>query len=296
MNKLSWRHHYIPEFYLNGFTNSDGNFKIYDVERGRFLRKRKDFSPKSFFYEKHGNTFIGEDSIDDNLEKEFYSKVDSDIAQIFDRIRNSEPNTNFGVSDNEMPALQYFASMLYWRIPNNYEQIKHLIKTKDIRELGIIIKNKKGDEVRVEEIESRFKKDPNFFKMMKFWLPIVTYPRLLECGTPLTIQSFPKGLPSICSDNPIIFLETIFPDIYIDDLIFPLTNELVLIRGNEINNVLSTIKIEIDLIVLKQAKKYVCCTDPIYITMLNRLFVENYSSVEELKGEVFNKLITRNAT
>ena len=28
MNQISWRHHYIPMFYLKGFTSKSGKFKI----------------------------------------------------------------------------------------------------------------------------------------------------------------------------------------------------------------------------------------------------------------------------
>ena len=43
---ISSRHHYIPQFYLRGFTNESGNFKIYDVQQKRFIKNGKDFYPK----------------------------------------------------------------------------------------------------------------------------------------------------------------------------------------------------------------------------------------------------------
>jgi hypothetical protein len=79
-----------------------------------------------------------------------------------------------------------------------------------------------------------------------------------------------------------------------DDFIFPLSNNLVFIRGNMINNILTTIKVEIDLIILKQATKYVTCTDARYIPMLLRLYQDNYSSLQDLKASVFNQLLNKN--
>ena len=52
LNQISWRHHYIPQFYLNGFTSSKGKFKIFDVEKRSLVRSGKDFSTRSFFFEK----------------------------------------------------------------------------------------------------------------------------------------------------------------------------------------------------------------------------------------------------
>lgn len=59
----SWRHHYLPQFYLKGFTNENGTFKIYDVTQGKFLKDGKEFSPASYFFEKNANT-IQSDKVD----------------------------------------------------------------------------------------------------------------------------------------------------------------------------------------------------------------------------------------
>jgi len=292
MNNLSWRHHYIPEFYLKGFTNTKGKFKIFDVERQSFIKAGKDFSTESYFFEKDGNTIYTEKGADDFIETKFFSRSDDRVAKLFNRIRNVVPNTRFGLSDDDMPELQFFVSAFYWRIPTNYDQIKHLLKTKEIHEFGLLLKSRlNGETVRDKEIENKLKQDHNFFKALKNILPYITYTRLFDCKTPLTIQTFPEQLPALCSDNPIIFDASIFPDIYFDDFIFPLTNKLVLIRGNKINNLMNTIKIDIDLILLKQAKKYVSCTDQRYIKSLIKYYDDNYKSVQELKTSVFNRLI-----
>lgn len=292
MNNISWRHHYIPQFYLKGFLNTDGKFKIYDVETQSFVKKGKDFSPESYFFEKHGNTLFNEEGADDFIETKYYARTDDRISKIFEQIRNATSDIRFGISENEMPDLQHFASIMFWRLPTNYGQIRYLLKTNDLDELGLLLKSTKtGEIVKLSELEKRLKRDPNFFKMFKYILPYVTYGRLFDCQTPLTIQTFPEQLPALCSDNPIIFENSILPDLYFDDFIFPLTHTLVLIRGETTNNILTTIKIDIDLILLKQAKKYVSCTDQKYIMMLNKYYDDNYNSLDELKASVFKKLI-----
>lgn len=292
MNNTSWRHHYIPEFYLRGFTNKENKFKIYDVQRKQLIRNGKDFSTESFFFEENGNTILTIKGEDDFIEKGF-AQIDNRIAGLFNKIRNSDSSTRFGLSENDMPALQHFVSVLFWRIPSNYDKIKKLIQEKELHELGLLIKSKLTNEIiRDEQFESRIKNDPAFFKTLKVLLPYLTYKRLLDCDTPLTIQTFPKELPSICSDNPLIFKKSDLPDIYYDDFIFPLTNRHVLIRANKINEKApSTIKIMIDQIILMQAQKYVSCTDLKYIEMLNQLNETNKQSVDELKKMVFKNLI-----
>ncbi|GAH02928.1 unnamed protein product, partial [marine sediment metagenome] len=89
----------------------------------------------------------------------------------------------------------------------------------------------------------------------------------------------------------IIFQKSRTPDIYIDDFIFPLTKNHYLIRANKINRVPNTVKIELDLILFKQAKKYVSCTNSQYPELLNKCFQYNYESLEALKNKVFNELL-----
>jgi hypothetical protein len=291
MNRISWRHHYIPQFYLRGFTNNKGYFKIYDVEKKRFVKNGKWFSPQSYFFEKDSNTFIQETQKDDFQETKLYSTIDQDISDLFDRINSAKPGTDFGLTDWDMPILQYFVGILFWRIPQNYDRISYLIQQKELKELGLLLKNQNGKTIQDQKLEDRLKNDNNFFKAMKFWLPNITYLKLLECNTPLTIQHFPKGLPSLCCDNPIIMKDSVNPDVYKDDYIFPLTNNLLFIRANKVNEISTTIKIEIDLILFKQAKKYVSCTDDKYIEMLDQHYNLYCSSIDDLKQSVFKKMI-----
>lgn len=292
MNNISWRHHYIPEFYLKGFTNQSGKFKVFDVTRQSFVRNGKDFSPESYFYEEGGNTVITDNGPDDFIEKR-YGDIDNTVAEVFTRIRKSESGSKFNVTEKDMPALQFFASVLFWRLPTNYDDIRRIINEKELHELGLFIRSRKTNEiVRDEQTEMRIRSNPNFFKATKLILPFITYRRLLSCRTPLTIQTFPHQLPAVCSDNPVIFNGTNFPDIYYDDLILPLTHTHVFIRAKKLrNDAMTTIKIDIDLLVLKQARRYVSCTDMKYIEMLNRYYDSNYSSVAELKTKLFQTLI-----
>jgi hypothetical protein len=292
MNNLSWRHHYIPEFYLRGFTNGNGFFKIFDVQRELFLKSGKDFSPESFFFEKNANTVYTKTGADDFLESKFYSRDDHRIAQVFNLIKSNTVKNRFGLTEEHMPLLQHFVSIMYWRLPTNYSQVKYLLETRDLHELGLLLMSKTtGKPVRDDQFENRIKTDQNFFKAIRHLLPYITYKKLLDCRTPLHIQPFPEQFPAICSDNPLIFQKTDFPDVYFDDFIFPLTHNLVFIRGQLNENFSPLTKIDVDLITLKQAKKYVSCTDENYISFLNKYYSDNFGSLEEVKVKVFRSLL-----
>lgn len=288
MKEKSWRHHYLPQFYLRGFLNENMKFKIYNIEKQMFVRNGKEFSPESYFFEKDANSIVIDNEKDDFLEDSF-SQMDNLVSIVFDKIRNSNGNSNFGLTENDMPALQYFIGILFWRNPKNYDKIKRIVSEGDLKSFGVrVIDETKGTD-EIKEFEEKLRSDPNFIKRMKFWIPNVTYLNILDTRTPLTIQSFPRGLPGLCSDYPLIFRNIDNPDVYRDDFIFPLTNDLLFIRANKINNICSDIKIEIDLIIFKQAMKCVSCTNPIYIFMLNELF-KNYNNISKLRENVFRRL------
>ncbi len=290
LNQISWRHHYIPQFYLNGFTSNEGRFKIFDVEKNCLVKNGKDFSTRSFFFEKDGNALINENEKYDFLELA-YMEFDDMVAKIFERINNSSSENQFGVNDYDITCLQHFVALMYWRIPYNYDKIKDIVSKKELKELGIKIRNENGDVVYEPDLEEKLKSDENFLKSMKFLFPNISYPEIFDCNTSLHIVPFPKGLPSICSDNPIICRNPKTFRVYNDDFIFPLNSDILFIRGNERAECMTTVKVEIDLLIYKQAIKYVSCTDIRYLEMLDGLYEKYNRNLDFVRASIFNQLL-----
>lgn len=68
----SQKHHSLPVFYLKGFTEKNGQFKIFNVQRKEFKQKGKYFSPSTHFYILKDNTIttdFGEDDFMENYMK-----------------------------------------------------------------------------------------------------------------------------------------------------------------------------------------------------------------------------------
>lgn len=291
MNNLSWRHHYIPKFYLNGFTSEQGQFKIFDVEKNQFVKEGKDFSPESYFFEKDGNTLISEKEKSDFLEGS-YAKRDSAVAEIFNRINQSNGQEKFNLTDEDIAHIQYFIGVMHWRVPSNFDEIKSIIDRKKLKELGLILQDRtSGAKIEDEHMEMRIKHDPNFFKFMKAHFPAISFPELFECKTPLHILPFPKGLPSICSDNPIISRNPKTFRVYTDDLIFPINANKLFVRGQRSKDFYTSVKLSIDLITYKQAKHYASCTDEGYIDDLNDLFIKYGSNLDAVRSYVFDTML-----
>lgn len=287
MNLISWRHHYIPQFYLNGFTNGDGTFKVYDIKNQKFIKNGKEFHPNSYFFEKNGNLLVNDDGLDDMMEKR-YGKIDNETSIIFNKINNSTSETDYDMTDDDIVKLQYFVSVMYWRIPSHYQKIESIIDQKKLKNLGLVLKNSNDEIVEpLEGFEKWMKKNPNFKKMMKYWFPLISFPEIFDCETKLHIWNSPKGLPSICGDNPIICQNPDSFNVYRDDYIFPVNNTKLFMRGNNLQSILSSVRVEVDTLIYKQSLKYVGCTDERYIELLENFYLKHYSNLNQLRDSIF---------
>lgn len=120
---MSNNHHYLPQFYLNGFVSKDE--KLY------FCRKQfdtyKDIYPAGIYYQKGLNNIdlSPYDYID--LEKEFFLEKDNQYAQAFADLRNK-----YAYDVNVMPVqtkadIVEFVLGLYWRVPGGLDHVSELI-------------------------------------------------------------------------------------------------------------------------------------------------------------------------
>jgi len=280
------KHHYLPQFYLKGFTNETGEFMIYMVKKGIFKKDGKFFSPASHFFLPDDNTVTVEGIKDDFIEKN-YSRMETMVAKVFEKIRAVD--SNFDMAETDIPLLQYFVAELFWRLPSQRQVIEDIANTRSLKQLGVAVIDKTTfKEVNDEKFETKTKKNPIYVKFLRTILPITTYPKLFECTSPVTIFTFPKGLPAICSDNPLILRNPEKLDIYTDDFILPLTENKVMIRIKKLKpKFWSTVKVDIDMLLLVQAKEYVCCVDQKYPVLLKASFLKNYGSIDLLRKRVF---------
>ena len=170
-------------------------------------------------------------------------------------------------------------------------EIKDIVLSKELKDLGLFIKKiDNSSNVNITEFENKLKKDQNFFKMMKYWFPNISFPEIFDCSTPLHIIPFIKIFPAFCSDNPVISRNPSRFRVYADDFIFPLNETKVFFRGGKIKNLNGITKMLIDTISYKQALKFVSCTDEKYIEQLNQFYNKNFKDLEELRKITFEEV------
>lgn len=112
MNKSKHRHHYIPVFYLKGFTDpqDDSRIWVYDKDDEKVFN----VSPEKIAFERHYHTFINEegekdsDSIEDLL-----SNIEGESAEVIRKIHSRDKLT----PEDKMSFAVFVATMMV-RIPN----------------------------------------------------------------------------------------------------------------------------------------------------------------------------------
>lgn len=118
--KLSRKHHYLPRYYLKGFSNSDGTFFVYDKETGNIFTS----IPGDSFFENHLNTINFSDGSKSDFLEHVHTELEGKSWESFDNIRTS--NLKDPVQSLDKMHLYLFLHFLHWRLPSNYERLEKL--------------------------------------------------------------------------------------------------------------------------------------------------------------------------
>ncbi|WEA01776.1 DUF4238 domain-containing protein [Mucilaginibacter sp. SJ] len=285
------KHHYLPKFYLKAFTNDDGKFFIWSVKDSKFKGNGKFFSPSSHFFLPDDNIVRTDGMPDDYLET-IYSGNESRYARILEKIRAVDQG--FGLDNQDVLWLNYFAGETFWRVPAQRPVISKTTGMNRLNELGVaVIDRKTHQQVDPAQFAKWVESDRGYFQRLRNVLPATNYWNLLDCNWPCTVKTFTDPFPAICSDNPVILRHPDKADPFLDDLIFPLGPNKVFFRIKDMRDVFSpNIKFYIDMLMVLQAKEYVCCIDKDHIQRLIAFYEQNFESIEGVIDFVFTHLTT----
>ena len=291
---ISKRHHFLPIFYLKRFTNDDGRFYVYDVNKKSLRAKGQLFYPSQQFYKYESNT-VSFDTVESDFIEEAYGDIDSKVSAILHKIHSMDCT----LTQPEITLLQYFVNVLYWRNPINDDKIKaELFNANSMRNFGMKLTRKdSGQRASAEEelmLLERMKADPDTFKLLKLHMPAQTYPEIFEKEIQdyATIINFQYDAHKLISDYPIIYRNPGIESLHTDEFIFPLSPKKWLFR-HKVQKVIThtAMKFMIDLMGLIQAKEYVATTDKEYPFMLQEYYDKHFSSIDEVREQAFRFVI-----
>lgn len=142
--KNSWRHHYIPVFYLKGFTGKTGTFYIYSKEKGHVINIQQ--SPKSYFFEKNRHTLLNlENDLDDFIETKLYRLFDDYSSTAIRKLR-IVPLSEFNDNLELLSKIVLFINGLIYRIPK-YDEYHNKKIELGSKEYLLPIRDKQGRDV-----------------------------------------------------------------------------------------------------------------------------------------------------
>lgn len=285
------RHHYLPQFYIKGFVNSDNKIHVFDKVEKCF--KKHEFSTQQIFFEWNRNTLLINGEKDDFIEK-FYGKFENIIAPTYNKIKNQSYRINYNPKD--IFNLLLLVSLTHWRLPINDEEAKKFVMSTPSKKLFIKIINKETEKEVREEFYEELKTRNGFIEMYKLSKSFIDFGNLdmnknfdnwKIYGAATDVQLH------ILGDNPIVFKQQ--PEnknILETELIFPLSKGITLYhnKGKVIYELKPEDRVKVDVMVFLQSQRFVVGPNREYLNMIKNL-AEQYNSesrVEILRKEIFN--------
>ncbi|NEN24630.1 DUF4238 domain-containing protein [Cryomorpha ignava] len=249
-DKKSSRHHYIPKFLLNGFTNSDGKLFVFDKLKNRVLNKP--VSPKWIFFERDRNTIeinqILESSIIEDL---LFSNVDNLTSKVV-RYYQQEAIEKLDFNSKNTAEFEFFLINLFWRTPMTDHAAGDIMDRSVIKTKGID--------------PEKIRNDPAYRKIYRAALFKHHIDEIIKSGKNInkliTIHQSSNEIYLI-GDNPILFRRT--PHLFsefaeIDYLIAVSSQRLYSHTCRSLKNTLNNPR-AYNASVIDQSERYVACAD-----------------------------------
>lgn len=228
----SRRHHYIPEYYLRGFCDSQGKLFVHNKKWNSSDKAGK--TPAQVFYkdELHTLCIFGRKDV---FIEETYSQIESQCSDLLRMVSSFSPADITNVRNNEdfCNIIKLMISVQFWRLPSNKE-----IASTTSNDLLDIFDNFNCHSNKLPQLDRKIvrrlyknRDNENVKKIIQFVV------------LPLTTCNFDGKLPDdfkiiktddyehdlLCSDRPIFYDE--YKDfLFNGEFLFPLSKRILLLR------------------------------------------------------------------
>jgi len=264
---MSLNHHYLPQFYLNGFVG--------EGEKLYYCRKQYDsykgISPAGIYYQ------IGLNNIDlgtygfIDLEKDFFQEKDNRYAQAFADMRNK-----YAYDINVMPAqtkadIVEFVLGLYWRVPNGLEHVSELIENEGLLTGELQLYNSETNEYcRDEDVPQIISDIKSKIENQKAFMTIFYEENVLKHDWGKLNEKFmiwEVQQPMIIGDIPFVPIKSECKrGKILEEFVFPLDRNHLLIYAQEKPNYLEVHLYQtIVLSIIDGASEKIACNDLEYL-------------------------------
>lgn len=219
---LSKRHHYIPEFFINGFEGENGMVYKYDKENDKLTKQQ--FSSKSVFFEWGRNSFDSDGIPISIIEDRLYSDLDGMFAPKLGTLLR-KPIAEAIKDVDTRSFLVALAISFFWRSPISDHAFASLFQESTMTFTDPVTGTKYQDAER----EAKMKKDPFWIQIQRSSMFRTTIDRIIEENRkdPQTHQLHEyEPNTFLLGDYPIIYrnIPSTFPDLMHLDYFFPISS------------------------------------------------------------------------
>ncbi|TGE13867.1 DUF4238 domain-containing protein [Hymenobacter elongatus] len=277
MTPLSKKHHYIPQFYLRGFTDTNGGFTIYDKVRNEFRKSR----PENEFYEKFRNTtnLGGEKSV---MVEDMYSHIESTFATTLSAIEKSN-HTEPVLTSDIMVGLKFLVETMRWRNPALDAVYESIVQRLSIKDFGLQFKG--ATDKQAVEINKRIMDEPDARKMLRPLMGSLSINSMANANydTSKWHILYQEGGFPITGDFPIIFNPKSIHDRINEEFIFPLSAQRTAVFADIklMKQLPDVFSIDKDLAIIHLAKRFVCCKHDEYLKFMINYYKRNRTEINE---------------
>lgn len=275
--KISWRHHYVPQFYIKNFYNHENAIYVYDKIKDSYLPYPR--SSKTIFFEKERNTLLLNSKKDDLVEQ-LFKWPDNKLSDQFKKVKSYSKDA----LENDLAylsALQIFITWTLWRLPCYDEETKKYIQN-NIEELESTYSEKYKNITILLDDKSKIK----FYRAL---IPFDILNKEEAVKTPNGIQYYkiyqhPKEA-FIISDNPLIikYHPKFESDLKIPCVLPLSSNRLYLALDNRQYSINNQIIKLINFLIIYNAEQYVAGP--------NKEFLDYYLYLYKDLGKLNNQII-----
>lgn len=265
--EISSRHHYIPRFLINNFSDGDNKLWVFNKETRRITKTKQ--SSKSIFFEMERNTFRINGEPGDNIEK-IYAVIDDLLSKNLEKILSKQE-----MSGRELTLIILLVSLIKWRIPKVDDKFYDLIKEIPIEDLGIAFRPIDKDAPEDKEAMKKIAEMEIVNEMKRLLLPLqplLNKEKLDEIHKNCFIVNS-NEYPALLGDCPII--EAPNPGFEtLEDFIFPLSanDTFICKRGAQKNIFQPLFYIQRDLAIFHLSTSYVACSSSVQLLKVAEMY------------------------
>jgi len=275
--KLSKKHHYLPRYYLKGFTNNTNCFYIYDKKEDKIFYT----SPDAAFFENHLNTVsLPGGGSSDFLEK-LYRDIENECWNSLDQIRES--NNKIPIDPLDKMNLFLFLLFLHWRLPSNINYAEELTKDffdKNNKNINYFTLKYNDGKDPPKEVVDVIKNSPAFKKTSKVILPFAPFyeegwsKRLINNWRFLYAEDEKRW--HLVGDNPIVTKGDNDHDPLncLNEFVFPISGNILLVNTNKPikKDFPPRFVIKFNIAIIERAQRFIACQNRSFLEELLKLY------------------------